>query len=131
MNKKIFILRADKFRDNVKRGLFEALKTLPIDKNWQIAITPYKEDKTANQRGFFHLLCGKFAQETGHTPNEIKMFCKEECFGTSEVTIAGKTKSVVKSSEDAKRDEYRELIETCYRLAAEAGVVLPPPLYVG
>lgn len=125
MFKRTFIFLDDQRRDSVKAGLYDCLKSLPADKKFRITVEDYKEDKTAEQRAFFHTLCGIFAEATGYTKGEIKELCKVELMGTTVVTLAGREVEVVQSSEKLKKMEYSELIETCYRLAAEAGVILP------
>lgn len=120
-----FIFLDDQRRDSVKAGLYDCLKSLPADKKYRITVEDYKEDKTAEQRAFFHVLCKIFGDETGYTPAEIKALCKVELMGTTLVNLAGREVEVVQSSEKLKKMEYSELIETCYRLAAEAGVILP------
>lgn len=123
--KRTFIFLDDQRRDRVKAGLYECLKSLPTDKKYRITVEDYKEDKTAEQRAFFHTLCGIFGDETGYTKGEIKELCKVELMGTTVITLAGKTTEVTASSETLHKLEYSELIETCYRLAAEAGISLP------
>lgn len=120
-----FVFRNDSNLDRIKAGLFIALKNLDLTKPKQITITEYKEDKTGEQRKTFHLLCKLFGDETGYTLNEIKELVKGELLDTTIVTIAGREREVTRSSESLKRDEYSALIETAYRLAAEAGVQLP------
>lgn len=120
-----FIFPDDQRRDRIKAGLYECLKSLPTDKKFRITVQDYVEDKTAEQRAFFHTLCGIFAEATGYTKCEIKELCKKELMGTTFVALAGREVEVVKSSETLKKQEYSELIETCYRLAAEAGISLP------
>lgn len=125
MLSRTFIFLDDQRRDRIKAGLYECLKSLPADKKYRITVEDYKENKTDEQRAFFHVLCKVFSDETGYTPEEIKQLCKVELMGTTVVNLAGREIEVVKSSETLKKQEYSELIETCYRLAAEAGVTLP------
>lgn len=120
-----FIFLDDQRRDRIKVGLWDCLKSLPADKKFRITVETYREDKTAEQRAFFHILCGIFADETGYTKGEIKEYCKKELMGSTVITLGGKTTEVTKSSETLHKLEYSELIETCYRLAAEAGISLP------
>ena len=120
-----FVFRDDSNLDRIKAGLFLALKNLDLTKAKQIKITDYKVDKTGEQRKSFHLLCQLFGNETGYTLNEIKELVKGELLDTTVVTIAGREREVTRSTESLKRDEYSALIEATYRLAAEAGVILP------
>lgn len=85
---------------------------------------PLELDKTAAQRNKFHALCREIGKELGETPGHIKEAVKQEHFGLDEFKIGGKWYRAVKSSEDAKRMEYSELIETALRWAAENGVYL-------
>ena len=121
----IFVLRDDNNLQNVKRGLFNALKELDLTKPKQIAITDYKEKRTNEQRGGFHLLCKLLGDALGYSQDDIKQYAKEEALGVHTVVIAGVSKEVVKPSEEAKRDEYSALIDCVYRLASQAGVILP------
>jgi hypothetical protein len=105
--------------------LYRTFKSLDLIKPKQITISDYKENKTNEQRNTFHKLCGLFGEATGYTKNEIKELVKAEVLDVTVVTLAGREIEVRKSSEEVKRDEYSVLIETTYRLAAEAGVVLP------
>ena len=61
------------------------------------------------------------------------MDIKRETFGVDIAVskVTGKENEIVKSSTKAKRDEYSQLIETTYRLAAECGIVLPTARWGG
>lgn len=120
-----FVFRNDNNLQAIKLNLYRALKSLDLTKPKQITISDYKESKTNEQRNTFHKLCGLFGEATGYTKNEIKELVKAEVLDVTVVTLAGREIEVRKSSEEVKRDEYSVLIETTYRLAAEAGVVLP------
>ena len=124
---KIFILRNDNTLERVKAGLYHELKAANYDKPIQVTLSLYKEDKTGEQRGLFHTLCKLLGDELGYTLHEIKELVKAEMLPSKMVTVAGITKEITESSEKLKRDGYSELIEATYRLAAEAGVVLPLP----
>lgn len=126
MTRSFALLAGQNWKDTWS-SLVQYAKQLDHDKDWVIKVLPLKRDKTTEQRAWFHTLCKMFGDEVGHSQDEIKQICKAECFGVETVTVAGVTVEVVKSSELAKRDEYSQLIETCYRLAAQAGVILPNP----
>lgn len=80
--------------------------------------------KSHEQRKKFHAICTDIGRELGHTPGQVKEAIKAEHFGLDEVKIHGKWYRMVKSSEDADRLEYSELIETALRCGAEWGVVI-------
>lgn len=121
---KIFILRDDDRVDGVKRGLYAFLKDLNLDRAKQVTITDYKEDKSGEQRAWFHILCGEFGKEVGHTKLQMKRVMLDEVFGTE--TVLGK--EISKSSESLNRDDYSTLIEQTYITAGEMGVMLPAPI---
>jgi hypothetical protein len=81
-------------------------------------------DKTTEQRNKFHALCRKIGLELGLTPGQTKDAIKQEHFGMDEFKVRDKWYRTLKSSEDADRVEYSELIETAYRWAAENGVAI-------
>jgi len=122
---KTFVLRGDSSLDGVKRGLYAYLQSLKLESPKQVCISNYKQNKTKEQESSFHMLCGIFGNETGYTKDEIKEMVKKHVLGTTVVSIAGYEQEVTRPSSKAKRDEYSELIEGTYRLAAEAGVLLP------
>lgn len=88
---------------------------------------PFILDKTAAQRNKFHKLCRQIGKELGETPGRVKEAVKQEHFGLDEFKIGNKWYRRVKSSEDADRIEYSELIETAYRWAAENGIAIREP----
>jgi hypothetical protein len=125
MNKS-FVIRSEHIAE---RCCEEIRECIGKEKPMQVIIKPYKEDKTSAQRGFWHLILQKFGDEVGYTLPEIKDLVKKEILGTKIVTVAGRSIETVASSEDEKRIGYSNLIDQTYRLAAEAGVQLPPPMY--
>ena len=119
--KKLFILRGGPSRSGVIDGLFSIISSLPDDVDYQVVVEPYKENKSVEQRNSFHLLCKIFGDDTGYTQAEIKSMVLSNTFGTKSVMGV----EVAVSSEKLKRGDYSRLIEETYRLAAEAGVILP------
>ena len=125
MNLKRYVLRDTE----VKRHCIEFLCDVPLsDPPMQVTFAEYRADKSGEQRSWFHMLCRRLASETGYTEGEIKEYVKRELWGTLDVVINGRLHAIVRSSESANRQEYSELIEAAYRIGAEAGIVLPPPM---
>ena len=81
-------------------------------------------NKTHEQRKKFHALCRDIGKELGLTPGNVKAAIKQEHFGIDEFKMGNKWYRTIKSSEDADRIEYSELIECAYRWAAENGVAI-------
>lgn len=121
---KIFILRNDSNLERVITNLIVTLKDLDLTKAKEVKITDYKEDKSGEQRAWFHILCGLFGAEVGYTKLQMKRVMMKKVFGTE--TILGEEVSM--SSEKLKRDEYSQLIEQTYIEAGEMGIPLPPPV---
>ena len=109
----------------VKGNCLLKISSLSEDGTWQVQIKKLEHSKTIEQRNFFHMLCKLMGDELGYTWGEIKELCKQECLGVRGVKVGTVYREVTKSSETATREEYSQLIETIYRLAAQAGVYLP------
>lgn len=115
----------------VKKNALQAVSEIMGADGLEVIIQRHKEDKTAEQRGFWHLLLKVISDETGYTLVEVKELIKKQLLGTKQITIAGVTREVTESSEAQKKMDYSKLIEETYRLAAEAGIQLPNPRYNG
>lgn len=112
---------------NSREKLHRILSTLanllikPED-DWDLILSPHKRNKTHEQRKLFHALCAEVGKELGYSPGQVKEMVKEDYFGRDEiVTPSGKRYSVVKSSEDADRMEYSELIDHLIMWSAQNG----------
>jgi hypothetical protein len=125
MLSRTFIFLDDQRRDKIKVGLYECLKSLPADKKYRITVQDYKEQKTIEQRNFFHTLCGILGDELGYTKGQMKEVIKQELMGKEIVVICGVEKEITRSSEELGKEEYSQLIETAYQVGALMGVYLP------
>ena len=113
----------------IKKNCLAAVMEIMGDQNMEVIIREYEENHTAEQRNFFHLLCREMSRDTGFTEGQIKELIKQDVLGTVVVEFAGRTKEVTESSEAQVKKRYSELIDGAYRIAAEAGIVLPNPQY--
>ena len=111
----------------IKRNAINAVMEKMGEDNMEVIIQKHKEDKTAEQRGWFHALCKTLGEETGYTQAEIKELIKKAIIGTKMVKVGGYEKEVTESSESLDKIGYSELIEGAYRIGAEAGIQLPNP----
>lgn len=118
-----FIFQDNSNLDRVKAGLYRALQNLDLTKPKQIVISDYKENKSGEQRSWWHILCGLFGQEVGYTKLQMKRLMLVEVFGTEKVLGV----DIAVSSESLNREDYSQLIEQTYIKASEMGVILPPP----
>ncbi len=112
-----------------KQRALEALFEQPVSQENPLVVQMGYPEAGVNgeQRGWLHVLCEILSEATGYTPGEIKELAKRELWGTTVVEIAGRHIEVVRSSEEASRKEYAKLIDTVYRIGADAGVPLPDP----
>ena len=115
----------------VRSNACKAVMAITGDQKLQVIIEPIKEDKTAEQRGYFHVLCGILSEETGYTAGEIKELVKIRLYGTETVEVMGRTFERLKSSEKLGKKRYSALIEQILIIAGEAGITLPAPRYNG
>ena len=113
----------------IKKNCLAAIMEIMGDQNMEVIIQEHTDDKTREQESFFHVLCRELSRDTGYTEGEIKELIKQEILGTTVVKFAGRAREVTSSSAKASRPQYSELIEGAYKIGAEAGVILPPPLY--
>lgn len=68
------------------------------------------------QRALFHAVCADAAPHFGQTPGQFKKDVKREYFGDGFEHM---------STEDLSHEQYGQLIDTAYLVAAEGGVVIP------
>ena len=76
-------------RPDVRGRLIQTIEQLPVDKTWEVVIKPYVSQKTAEQRGWFHALCGIFGDEVGLTKGNIKEIVKSQIFGWEKINYGG------------------------------------------
>jgi len=121
MNKRLFVIKSKQVRE---RAAAEVMAIKGED-GLEVIIQEHKDDQTASQRGFFHVLVKILADELGSSPDATKIDIKRETFGSRKEWVRGAEVEVIESSAKAKRGDYSELIECTYRIAAEYGVILP------
>ena len=114
-----------RIRSNAAKAVMEVIG----DDDMDVVIEKHKEDKTKEQRGWFHILIKLISDETGYNQAEVKELVKKTILGTTLVSIGGHEKEVTASSEGQDKIGYSELIDGVYQLAAEAGIQLPNPRY--
>lgn len=122
-----YVINSPQVRSNAARAVSE----IKGADNLEVIIQPHRDDKTAEQRGWFHVLCKILGEETGYTKGEVKELVKKAILGTKIIKIGEHEKEVTESSEDQDKIGYSELIDGIYRLGAEAGIALPNPRYRG
>lgn len=112
----------------VRVNAIEHIRNLDPSKAWDIEIKEHRKPKSVSQRGWFHALCEMLGNELGIPAGQVKELAKAQILGWRVVTLGGISFPVADgSSEKLSRMEYSDLIDALYRLAAEAGVILPEP----
>jgi len=99
------------------------LENLP-NQRIEITVAKESEDKTAEQLGYlFSCVYQPLADHLGYTKKEMDgVICKEL------LTVnPGTKKEYVKSKSDLNRAELAHFIDKAIILAAQEGVVVPPP----
>jgi len=111
-----------------KKRALAAVNGLMSDHICQVTIEDYKHDKTAQQRGFWHVLIGIMAKELGYTPLEMKNILKVKIMGTEIVKdLDGNDLEQIPSSEAEKRHGYSLLIDGTIEIGHDLGMNLPLP----
>lgn len=94
----------------------------------EIVFREHKPDKTAEQRNYWHLILGIFADELGEPMGKVKMTIKARVLGAYFAEdLDGRLYLDLPSSESAKRKMYSALIDYTLQWGAECGYYLPPP----
>ncbi len=111
----------------IRGNCIVAIQELDESVTWDVSIKRHVNSKTAEQRSWFHVLLGLFAEQVGMAPGDLKEVIKAKVSGWKTVSYGGvELVMAAESSEKLNRDRYSGLIEQTYILAGEAGIVLPP-----
>lgn len=120
--KKRVIIRGDQQRATAHGYVDE------VPEDWEILFRPHRPDKTAEQRGYWHVLLHEFADFLGEPMGRVKMTIKARVLGDHFIEdMDGRLYLDLPSSEKAMRDMYSRLIDYTLQWAAECGCYLPPP----
>lgn len=111
--KQIFLLAHPEARARAVQAVKEA------PEGYTLTLGP--KDKTAEQRGKFHVLCEKIGNLLGETPAHIKGAIKQDLYGFDEFKIGNVWYRHIHSTEDNDREQYSALIEHAFLWAAERG----------
>jgi hypothetical protein len=116
-------------RPEIRDNCLRAIEALPVEVVWDVQVKKHVNSKTVRQRNWFHQLCELFGAEIGLDKGVVKEIAKAQKFGWRTVKYGGIELVLADGhSENLNAREYFELTEILYRLAAEAGVVLPEPV---
>ena len=106
--------------------LLKALGEVGIDfsRPLELVVRRPRDGKTDAQRRLFHAICGEMAPQLGLHPGQAKNLVKSYFYGIEKRHINGKVIEFTGSSEESDRQEYSNLIEAAFQLAAEAEIVI-------
>ena len=122
--KRQFVFRTE----NIKKFALSHISEIVPDLEKPVLVTVgrYVNSKSEQQRNGFHYLCKELGEAIGMQAGEVKEIAKSLLYGWKTVEYAGiKLVMADVSSEKLNMKEYAELIDTVYRMGAEAGVILP------
>lgn len=105
------------------RSVFDAQAGKPLN----LTLQDFKAPRTLNQNSTAHLWFGEIADQTGHTPDEIKDELKDLFLPKVERQVFGRTKLVPKATSDLSRQEFMDFMEQVQMFAAEWGIELTQP----
>lgn len=91
------------------------------------SVRPYTPPRTQSQNATQHMWYGEIAEQTGHTPAEVKDWLKDELLPKVEVTIRGRTKLQAKETSALSKAEAIEYMEAIQALASDMGFFLTQP----
>jgi len=90
----------------------------------ELIVREEDKEKSHDQRKLWHAMLDQFARELGYWPEEMKQVVKRQFLGSKTITVGGKDYEITPSSENLTRQQYSELIEFTFALAAEQGITL-------
>lgn len=103
-----------------------------VRRPYQVEIDKHVVSVKDEQRGGLHLLIGILARETGYTEGEMKLIVKERVWGCEHKRGPdGRMYVFIRSSEHDESGkptsavDYSPLIDECYKLGGDLGIVLP------
>jgi len=106
------------------KEVLRKLYTAPLGLTLELEATKAKQ--TESQRGYYWRSVHIAGKALGMSQDELHLVIKREAFGSEIVETKLGPIERIKSSADAKRDEYSELIETLIRCCAFAGHTVEP-----
>lgn len=119
-------------RDELDKARFiRQLQRAPVkdakDRPLIVFVRRAKKRRTPKQNRMMHMVWGFFEELAGWGKDEAKEWFKEQYGPVIEMVLGGTRRSVPKPSAKYTPKEAQEMIDTVYRVANEAGFVLPEP----
>ena len=127
MKRQTHVLVTEELKDIV----IARIEALPINPLVRVIIEKFHPGATYTQRGLLHKIIGIIADETGHSPAEMKEILKAAFLTPVEHHIGGRVVVSLPSTESLSKSDYSALIDQIIVFAtAELGIHLPAnPVY--
>lgn len=108
-------------REAYDRRVVKAGQTL------QVEIGLHKPPRTGQQNALMHLWFGEIAEQTGHTPEEVKDWCKGALLPQEPVTINGRMQMRHSETSRLSKAACCDFLDGIAALAADMGFELTQP----
>lgn len=119
-------------RDEAELGaLYDALEAElthgPLDVEWK----EYKPKRSTLQNRLYWEYMTQLADFTGHTKDEMHLFCRWKFIGANETEIMGQNFNALPSTQDLNTKEFTDYIRSIEVFASEQGFTFEAPPYYG
>jgi len=125
-----FYLSGDK--PHVYKNLLNDLANLDNTKKWVVTIKEGKDNKTTQQRNYYHKLLDLISEESGFTVEQLKtrgLFARGHTFF---VTLkCGRVVEQRLSTEKLNKEQYSNIIEDAQTMCKCLKIKYPPPKFYG
>ena len=108
------------------RSTFDA-RVMQAGKAVNLTLADYQAPRTSRQNSTQHLWYGEFAEQTGHTAEEIKDHLKDVLLPKVEKVVMGRRRLVPKPTSELSKSEAIDYMERIQAYAIEWGIVLTQP----
>lgn len=97
----------------------------PIDVEWK----EYKPQRSILQNRLYWEYMTQLAEYTGHTKDEMHLFCRWKFIGADKTEIMGQSFNALPSTQDLNTKEFTDYIRSIEVFASEQGVMFSAPSY--
>jgi len=113
--------------DDMEPVHVEIARLLRLGKQAQVEVTTYRRGRSLSQLRTQHMWYGEIADQTGHSPEEVKELLKAEFGPALVVHVGDRERSVPKPSSEYTKAEAWEYMTRIQSWAGEWGLVLTNP----
>jgi hypothetical protein len=122
MKRQTFIVRDERVRANLMAAVAELRTAEPME----VTVKPYRKSRSLEQNNLLWQIYTIVAAETGHSPEDIHDWCRQQFLPAKFVEIDGQAHEVRRSTASLKVDEMTEYLNRVMAWATvDLGVALP------